>query len=268
MNSRRLSVALLLVICVAAIAHDQTPPLPATDLMKEVIKNELADRIQQRKFMYLIAKRDGKQTLTEEQVETVDGPLFRVIAIDGKPLSRDEQQQENTRIDRYLHDPTQQLKLKRAHEEDEQKLENLMRLIPEAFLLDYDGIDGNLVRLKFHPNPSYNPPTYEARVARGLAGTILIDSEQKRMAKFSGQLIDDVQFGYGILGHVDKGGTIEMGRVPVGPSQWKTALINIQLSGRMVFFKTISKQQYETRSDFRQVAGDLSLVDANRLLAR
>ena len=45
-----------------------------------------------------------------------------------------------------------------------------MRLIPEAFLFDYDGVDGSLVRLKFHPNPSYNPPTYEARVARGLAG--------------------------------------------------------------------------------------------------
>ena len=75
-----------------------------------------------------------------------------------------------------------------------------------------------------------------------------------------------MQFGYGILGHVDKGGTIEMGRVPVGPSQWKTALINIQLSGRMVFFKTINKQQYETRSDFHQVGSDLSLADASYLL--
>jgi hypothetical protein len=34
-----------------------------------------------------------------------------------------------------------------------------------------------------------------------------------------------------------------MGRVQVGPSPWKTALINIQLSGRLVFFKTISKQE-------------------------
>jgi hypothetical protein len=52
-----------------------------------------------------------------------------------------------------------------------------------------------------------------------------------------------VEFGYGLLGHIDSGGTIEIGLVQVGPSQWKTALINIQLSGRLVFFKTISKRE-------------------------
>jgi hypothetical protein len=53
----------------------------------------------------------------------------------------------------------------------------------------------------------------------------------------------------------------------VGPSQWKTALINIQLSGRLVFFKTVNKQQYETRSDYHAVSGDLSLLQASHLLA-
>jgi len=56
-------------------------------------------------------------------------------------------------------------------------------------------------------------------------------------------------------------------RVQVGPSQWKTTLINIQLSARLVFFKTITKQEYETRSDFRAVSGDLSLLEGSRLLA-
>ena len=45
--------------------------------------------------------------------------------------------------------------------------------------------------------------------------------------------------------------------VEVGPSQWKTALINIQLSGRLAFFKTISKQEDETRTGFRAVSDDL-----------
>jgi hypothetical protein len=159
------------------------------------------------------------------------------------------------------------VEVQQGHDEDEQKLEKLMQLMPEAFLCDYDGVEGNLVRLKFRPNPNYYPPTYEARVAHGLAGTILIDSLQKRLAKLSGQLINRVEFGYGLLGHIDNGGTIEIGRVQVGPSQWKTALINIQLSGRLVFFKTISKQEYETRSNFRPVAGDLSLMEASQLLA-
>ena len=266
MDLRRLTVALVLVACIAAPARDQSSPPPAAELINEVVANELTDRVQQRKWMYLIDKREGKQTLTEEQVETKDGPLYRVLAIDGTPLNPDQLQQDNTRLDRLLRDSSQQLKLKQGYDEDEQKLERLMRLLPEAFLYDYDGVEGNLVRLKFRPNNDYNPPTYEARVAHSLAGTILIDAQQKRLAKLSGQLISRVEFGYGLFGHIDNGGTIEIVRVEVGSSQWKTALINIQLSGRLVFFKTISKQEYETRTHFRVVSGDLSLAEASRLL--
>jgi hypothetical protein len=140
-----------------------------------------------------------------------------------------------------------------------------MRLMPAAFLYDYAGVEGNLLRVKFRPNPNYNPPTYEARVVHSLAGTILIDSQQRRLTKFSGQLINPVDFGYGLLGHIDNGGTVEIGRVEVGPSQWKTALIDIQLSGRLILFKTINKQEYEIRSDFRAVPEDLSLSQANQL---
>jgi hypothetical protein len=266
MNLLRLTIAFVLVVCITAPGRDQLSTLPAVKLIDEVVANELTDRVQQRKWMYLIDKRQGKQTLTEEQVDTKDGPFYRVLAIDGIPLDSNQRQQDKARMDRLLHDPGLQLKIKQVHDEDEQKLEKLIRLLPEAFVYDYDGIEENLIRLKFRPNSNYNPPTYEARVAHSLAGTILIDSEQKRLAKLSGRLISRVQFGYGLLGHIDDGGTIEIGRVRVGPSQWKTALINIQLSGGLAFFKTISKQEYETRSNFRAVSGDPSLSDASQLL--
>jgi hypothetical protein len=217
--------------------------------------------------MCVIDKREGKQAVTEEQVDTKDGRFYRLLAIDGTPLDPDQRQQDSARMDRLLHDPSQQLKLKQGYDEDEQNLEKLMALMPDAFLYDYDGVEGNLVRLRFRPNSNYNPPTYEARLAHSMAGTILIDPQQKRLAKLSGRLINRVEFGYGLFGHIDNGGTIEIGRSEVGPSQWKTALINIQLSGRLVFFKTINKQQYETRSDFRPVSGDLSLLEASQLLA-
>ena len=267
MNLRRVTIVFVLAICLAATARDEGSPLPAAALVHEVVANELADRVQRRKWMYMIEKREGPHTLTEEQVDTQEGPVYRLLAIDGTPLGPDQRQQETARMDRLLHDPSQQSKVKQAHEEDEQKLEKLMALMPNAFLYDYDGVEGSLVRLKFRPNPDYSPATYEERIAHSLGGTILIDPQQNRLAKLSGQLVNRVEFGYGLLGHIDDGGTIEVGRLQVGPSQWKTALINIQLSGRLVFFKTISKQEYETRSDFRSVSGDLSLLEASQLLA-
>jgi hypothetical protein len=68
------------------------------------------------------------------------------------------------------------------------------------------------------------------------------------------------------LGRVDNG-TLELERIEVGPQQWKTAFINIHFSGRAVLFKTINKDQYERRSDFRTVSSDLSLSDARDLLS-
>jgi len=265
MNLQRLAAVLLLVVSCGAPALAQSSPLLAVELVNALVAHELADRVERRKWMYVIEKQDGKQTVTEQQVETKDGPLYRLLAIDGRPLDPDQRQLENARIGRLLRDPSEQLKIKRAHDEDEQKLETLMRLMPEAFLYDYDGVEGNLVRVKFRPNPNYYPSTYEARVVHSLAGAILIDSQQQRLAKLSGRLINPVEFGYGLLGRIDNGGTVEIGRVQVGPLQWKTALIDIQLSGRLVLFKTISKQQYETRSDFFAVPDDLSLSQANDL---
>src|SRR6202011_5692540 len=102
-------------------------------------------------------------------------------------------------------------------------------------------------------------------VIHSLAGTILIDSEHKRLTKVAGHLMNRVEFGYGLLGRIDSG-TVELGRVEVGPQLWKTAFINVHFSGRVAIFKTISKDQYERRSDFRIVSSDLSLSDAKDLL--
>jgi hypothetical protein len=88
---------------------------------------------------------------------------------------------------------------------------------------------------------------------------------QSANLRSSGQLINQVTFGFGLLGRIDSG-TLEFERVEVGPQQWKTAFINIHFSGRAVILKTVNKDQYERRSDFRAVSSDLSLSDARDLL--
>ena len=259
------SLIIAIILSTAAVAQ-QAPAVPPGELVNAVIANELKDRQQQRKWMYLVEKRDGNQTLIEEQVETRNGPLYRVLTINGTPLSPDQRQQDEARIRRLLADSGQQSKLKQQYDGDEQKLERLMRLMPKAFLYDHDGFEGKFVRLKFRPDPAYKPPDYEARVVHSLAGTALIDPQEQRLAKLSGRLINRVEFGYGLFGHVDEGGAFDIERVQVAPAQWKTSLLNIHVSGRMLLFKTVSKQQFEVRSNFREVPPDLTLYQAHDLL--
>jgi len=248
-----------------ARAADQIYSPTANELVSAVIANELTDREQLLKWICVIEKRAGKETLTEEQVETRDGPLYRLLAIDGAALSAGQRQLDDARIERLMKDPSPLLKLKQAQGEDELKLQKLLSLMPNAFVYEYDAAEENLVRVKFKPNPEYSPSNYEERVIHNLAGTMLIDPVRKRMTKVAGHLVSRVEFGYGLLGRIDSG-TVELERVEVGSLLWKTALINIHFSGRVAIFKTISKDQYERRSDFRAVASDLSLSGGKNLL--
>jgi hypothetical protein len=40
-----------------------------------------------------------------------------------------------------------------------------------------------------------------------MEGTVWVDDKENRLAEISGRLIDEVKFGSGFLGHLDKGGT-------------------------------------------------------------
>src|SRR5258708_16367024 len=91
----------------------------------------------------LLEKRTGKQTLTEVQIETKDGPLYRVLAIDGTALNPDQRQQDDARIGRLMKDPRSLLKLKQAQAEDEAKPEKLINLMPGPFVSAY--IEGNTI---------------------------------------------------------------------------------------------------------------------------
>jgi hypothetical protein len=75
-----------------------------------------------------------------------------------------------------------------------------------------------------------------------------------------------VDFGYGILGHVEKGGTFEIHREQVSEARWKTDLVEVHIQGKMLLFKNVTKDQREARSDFHPVPHDISVVAAKELL--
>jgi hypothetical protein len=259
-------ITLSLVLLRPSGLASQPPSESPHDLVKEVVYNELQDRGRQSFWEYRIEKLVAQQNVTEEQVETQYGPIYRVIAKNGVPLDQAQRQQEDFRLDALLHDPGEQEKLKNNYEKDEHRLERLMALLPDAFVCAYDGEDDGNIRLTFRPNPLFNPPTYEARIFHGLAGQMWIDPQHKRLVALKGELIDRVEFGYGLLGHINKGGVFAIHRQRVSATHWKTDLIDIHVAGRVLLFKTVNKEQHEVRSGFRAVPESTTLEQAQVLL--
>ena len=84
---------------------------------------------------------------------------------------------------------------------------DMMKMFPDAFRFQYDGKQGNLVRLEFAANPNFRTSGHAAQVFYHMKGSLLVDAKQKRLAEISGKLMSEVKFGGGVLGHLNKGGT-------------------------------------------------------------
>ena len=262
-----LPLAGALLLCAVSTLRAQNPAESPHDLVKDVVYNELQERRHVSLWQYQVDKRVGSQTTIEREVETISGPVYRVLARQGKPLDPAAQKKETERLDNLLRNSAEQARMKQDHEAEEQRLQRLIGAMPEAFIYTYDGTaDGNL-RLSFQPNPAYNPSTYETRVYHALSGEVWIQPQQKRLAKIDAHIVNEIDFGYGLLGRIEKGGSFQIARQQVAENRWKTSMLYVHISGRIVFFKSINRDQDVKRSAFKPLPSNTSVQDAVTILS-
>ena len=144
----------------------------------------------------------------------------------------------------------------------------MFKILPDVFVFAYASRQGDLVTLTFGPNPNFQPPSIEARVFHSMQGEVTVDVRQERLAAIHGYLMEDVKFGGGLLGHLDKGGKVEVRQAEVAPGHWEMTDLVVDMKGKALIFKTISVQQTENHSDFHRVPDDLTLAEATGLLNR
>jgi len=260
---------LLLVSCIATAQSQTDVQVSPTDLVEAVIRGELnpSDATEVRWKYLLVKEVDGKQE-TREVVETKSGSLERLIAIAGRPLTAGQQRDETERILRLSHNTEEQLRLEQIHKRDAEQCDTFLKMVPEAFLFEYAGESGSLTKLVFKPNPAFRPFSREGKVLHEMAGEIWVDAKQQRLVSITGQLIDDVKFAGGLLGHLEKGGQFAVKRTEVAPAQWEVTEMAVNMRGKALFFKTISVQQKELHRNFERVPDDLTISDAVALLLK
>jgi hypothetical protein len=198
------------------------------------------------------------------------------IAYNDKPLAPEQTRSEEARLADLVSHPEQ---LSRKHTQEQESADRTLRIVkalPDAFLFDYDGeqpgtpdlgLDGDrMVRLKFRPNPAYRPPSHVEDVLIGMQGIVLIDSEARRIARIDGTLFKEVSFGWGILGHLDKGGHFLVEQRNVGDGSWDVSRMSLGFTGKILLFKSIAIKSEEVFSDFRRVPADTTFAQGVELL--
>ena len=141
-------------------------------------------------------------------------------------------------------------------------------MLPDAFLFNYGEQRGDLVQLSFRQNPHFHPRNHEEQVFHAMQGSLSVDNKQNRLAEISGKLMDEVRFGGGLLGHLNKGGTFDVRQTMVSPGYWELTVLNVQMNGKALFFKTISVKQKYFRTEFKHVRDDLTVAQAAEMLKK
>ncbi|HEY1799310.1 MAG TPA: hypothetical protein VGG46_00130, partial [Terriglobales bacterium] len=254
----------------------KAPSISPVQLVRHTIDNEVSASRGPDNYFFRDDVRKPHGGQTKLMVETRDGMAGLVVRIDGHPLTPEQKTSEQARVHRFINNPDELKKKQKQEAENTERSNRILKALPDAFLYEYDGSTMGtaelgqagrpLVRLKFKPNPNYSPPSRVEQVLTGMAGHLLIDPLQFRLAEIDGTLIQEVSFGWGIFGHLDKGGRFVVRQADVDNGHWELTRMELSFSGKILLFKSLAIKSEEIESDFQRVPPDLTFAQGVQLL--
>lgn len=269
---------MLIVVLAVVEAFGQQSPKAAGELVRRTVQNEIKANNDSTPFSFQERRESPSGSQTELIVETREAMAGMLIANNDHPLNPQERQAEIGRLDHLVQDPAELAKKKAKEAETKDRITRIIKALPDAFLYDFDGSDtGNsllggqdakLIRLKFRPNPKYNPPTHVEQVLTGMQGTMLVDAKQERIARIDGTLTSEVGFGWGILGHLNQGGHFMVDQADMGRNNWEVTRMGLDLTGKVLFFKSLVFKSTKTYSDFHPAPPNLSFAEGVDMLKK
>ncbi|MDP9161379.1 MAG: hypothetical protein M3O09_14250 [Acidobacteriota bacterium] len=256
----------------------ESPAQSPADLVRATVQHEIQSAQGGAKFLFREHKRTQNGSQTKIIIETREMMAGMLVAVNDQPLPADQRQAEYRRVQRFVNDPAERRKRERQEKEDADRTKRIMTALPDAFLYQWDGTEPgsekvgrnghDLVRLKFSPNPKYSPPSNVEQILTGMQGNLLIDNADHRIAKIEGTLFKEVGFGWGILGHLDRGGRFMVQQADIGGGNWEVTRMDLALTGKALFFKSINFSSVNVFSDFQAAPSDLSIAQGIELLKK
>jgi hypothetical protein len=188
----------------------------------------------------------------------------RLIAIDGVPLPPEEL----ARRDRIHREDVLREAAKRERENPQERQKRLQkeakeqaewnRTLDEVFevydirLVGRDTIDGAvMVVATLDPKPGYRPRTDAGKLMKKVRARAWISEADYQVVKVIAEVIDDVTYGWGVVGRLHKGTVATFERTKVNGEVWLPARVEIKGTGRALF-RRFTLSSLTTYSDYRK----------------
>jgi hypothetical protein len=281
-NSSFSAVGVLCGVVLTLALHCKAATEPASQLPVELVRKAVQNEIESNSgpglhFMFTDRRKTAHLSQTKLIVETRDATAGIVTEQNGRPLTPQEKQAEEARLENYVHNPEELNKKRKQEKEDADHTSRILRALPDAFRYEREGTQNGsetvgrqgdeLIKLKFQPNPNYLPPTRVEQVLTGMSGYLLIDPKEDHIAEIDGTLQKEVGFGWGILGHLDRGGRFFVQQADVKGGHWEVTRMELSFTGKILLFKRLTIRSSDVFTGFHPVP-DLSFAQGVELLKK
>jgi hypothetical protein len=249
------------------------------EMVRKSVQNEVKSANDgSTRFLFHGIKTTPKGSTTRIYVETKDATAGMVVAYNGNPLTPEQRRDEEARFGRFVTNPEELRKKRQQEKENSENSLRITRALPDAFLYEYAGEEqgspgmgrpgSTLVKLKFQPNPKYEPPSHVEEILTGMQGYILVDPVHHRIASIDGTLFKEVGFGWGILGHLNRGGRFFVQQQQVDDNLWEISSMTLNFTGKILMFKNLNINSTEVFSGFKRVPPDITFAQALEIIKK
>lgn len=194
-------------------------------------------------------------------VTMIEGtPYYRLIAMNGKPLSKSQETQEEKKQQQVIAqrraETTEQRRDRIEKFKKERRRDNaMMEELTKAFnftLLGQRTVRGYpAYALRAMPRPGYKPPSMELQVLTGMQGELWIDQKNFHWVKVTAQVIHPVSI-EGFLAEVEPGTRFELDNMPVGDgSTWEASHFSMRSNARVFHLLPRESNEDDTYTEYK-----------------
>jgi hypothetical protein len=214
-------------------------------------------------FNYKERDRESNTTKTF-QVTMIDGsPYQRLLAVNGKPLSKEQaadewKKQEHAAAERRAQSPEQRNKRIADYSKERKRDHIMMSQLSKGFDFRIEGTRKVAKRtvwvLSATPKPGYQPPNMESQVLIGMRGEMWIDQQTYEWVKVTAQVIRPVSI-EGFLAEVEPGTRFEIEKTPVSAGIWQIAHFSMQSRAKVLHLFAKDSAEEDWYYDFKPASG-------------
>jgi hypothetical protein len=209
----------------------------------------------------------SKKTHTDEYQAFYVGntQVLQHISHDGKPLSSEDANKEQQRVDKLV------TKLK-SHEnkppKDEIHLSAAGLLKVATFSNPRRELLNNRPTLVFDYKGDPHAPAKDLadEIMRQLAGTLWVDERDNAIVRLNGTLQENFHLGGGLLVNIKKGSWFDFTQSLVNKEIWFPAVFSAHVDGRFLLLKGFNGDAHQTFSDYRKLTTSVTILPGTEVL--